>query len=105
MSTQKQGDFYVEYDDCMWFNVCLPMAPGLLKSPDDTYVFKQPKTDNELAQIFSASQICPVSAIKYRGKDKFLKKHLEGTYHCMNRDCSPKNCPCFDKYVAERSKN
>ncbi|NQT60655.1 MAG: ferredoxin [Bacteroidetes bacterium] len=63
------GKFYVD-SSCIGCNVCLDEAPGSFdydQYTDNAYVFKQPKSDDELMACKSAMAVCPVDSIGDNG--------------------------------------
>ena len=109
MRHPEQGDFYIEQDECLSHGTCIAIAPSLLETNSEnsykpTYVYKQPETDDEFRLMLSASRQCPLDVIKYRGEDRLLKALFDGSYSCMNMNCSSVRCICFDKYISEREK-
>lgn len=59
------GRFYVD-DQCIDCDVCRDTAPANFTRNDEngySYVFKQPKTPEELALCVEAFDTCPVEAI------------------------------------------
>ena len=59
------GKFYVD-TQCIDCDLCRTTAPANFKQNEDagySYVYKQPETDEELAQCQEAMEGCPVEAI------------------------------------------
>lgn len=59
------GKFYVD-DQCIDCDLCRETAPDFFTRNDDggySYVFKQPTTEEEIAQCEEALEGCPVEAI------------------------------------------
>lgn len=62
------GKYYVD-TECIDCDVCRQTAPDFFKRNEDdgySYVYKQPETDEQLAECEEALEACPVEAI---GKD------------------------------------
>jgi ferredoxin len=65
------GKFYVD-NQCIDCDLCRETAPANFTRADDegySYVYKQPATDDELAQCVEAMEGCPVEAIGNDGDD------------------------------------
>jgi ferredoxin len=65
------GKFYVD-TSCIDCDVCRTTAPDNFTANEDegySYVFKQPETDDEVAQCEEAMESCPVEAIGDDGED------------------------------------
>ena len=59
------GKFYVD-QQCIDWDLCRETAPAFFTRLDEggfSYVFKQPTTDEEIAQCMEALEGCPVEAI------------------------------------------
>lgn len=59
------GKFYVD-QQCIDCDLCRETAPSFFQRHDEggfSYVFKQPSTDEEIAQCMEALEGCPVEAI------------------------------------------
>jgi ferredoxin len=64
------GTFYVD-SNCIDCDVCRDTAPDNFKRSDEhqySFVFKQPETEQELAECDEAMTACPVEAIGNDGK-------------------------------------
>jgi len=65
------GKFYVD-TSCIDCDVCRTTAPENFMANEDegySYVYKQPETDDEVAQCEEAVESCPVEAIGDDGED------------------------------------
>ncbi len=63
------GNYYVD-EQCIDCDACRTEAPNNFKRNDAhgySFVYKQPTTDEELAQCKIASEACPVEAIGQDG--------------------------------------
>ena len=61
----KSGAFYVDHE-CIDCDLCREVAPENFERNEDegySYVYKQPETDEEIAQCDEALESCPVEAI------------------------------------------
>jgi ferredoxin len=59
------GPFYVDHE-CIDCDLCREVAPENFERNEDegySYVYKQPETDEEIAQCEEALESCPVEAI------------------------------------------
>ncbi len=59
------------------------IAPDLLKNTEDrryqTYFYKQPETESEIARAIEAINVCPIHNIRYGGKQaEIIVKVREG---------------------------
>lgn len=66
-----KGKFYVD-DQCIDCDLCRETAPDFFTRNDDggySYVFKQPTTEDEIAQCMEALEGCPVEAIGEDGDE------------------------------------
>ena len=83
MSENREGDFYIAEDQCVFMHCCGGHGPSLFQCSDKaSYVKKQPDNDAELAQMFRASRDCVMDCILYRGNDKLLKKYFLAINSC-----------------------
>ena len=78
------GPFYTVDIGCDC-GCCLPeeIAPDLLKTTEDqrvqTYFYKQPETELEIARAIKAINICPIHNVRYGGTEaKIIVKVREG---------------------------
>ena len=65
------GKFYVD-TQCIDCDLCRETAPDFFTRNDDgghSYVFRQPTTEDEIAQCMEALEGCPVEAIGEDGED------------------------------------
>lgn len=70
-SSNVPGKFYVD-SQCIDCDLCRETAPDNFTRAEDegySYVFKQPETDEEIAQCREAIEGCPVEAIGEDGED------------------------------------
>ncbi|MEO0018670.1 MAG: hypothetical protein RLZZ522_1953 [Verrucomicrobiota bacterium] len=70
-SSNISGQFYVD-SQCIDCDLCRETAPSNFTRAEDegySYVFKQPTTDEEIAQCREAIEGCPVEAIGEDGED------------------------------------
>lgn len=61
------GRFWIDQDACVACAVCYAEAGDNIRFDDQagkSYVYKQPETDNELAAVSEALDMCPVEAVK-----------------------------------------
>ena len=68
-SDNVEGSFFVT-TDCIACDTCVGLAAAcfqLTYDCDHAYVKKQPLSDDERTNCFSAKAACPVEAIGYRG--------------------------------------
>ena len=72
------GKYWVDCNSCSSFGICVDTAPNNFRYPleqngkkegyrNETYVYKQPETEEEEAQCRLAMEICPVDAIHDNG--------------------------------------
>ena len=69
--TNIAGKFYVD-QQCIDCDLCRETAPKNFTRADDegySFVFKQPETEEEVAQSIEAMEGCPVEAIGNDGDD------------------------------------
>lgn len=65
------GRFYVD-DQCIDCDACRETAPGFFRRNDDkgySYVYKQPTSEQEVAECEEALEGCPVEAIGRDGDE------------------------------------
>ena len=68
----KKVSFYVD-TACIICNVCLHEAPNNFRESEDAthdLVYKQPETEEELAECYEAMWACPVEAIGDDGAEE-----------------------------------
>jgi glyoxylase-like metal-dependent hydrolase (beta-lactamase superfamily II)/ferredoxin len=83
------GDFYVD-DSCIDCDACRQIAPETFRDHgDQSSVYKQPATDEEVRRALMSLVACPTSSIgtarRYdarRGVDSFPEKISENVYFC-----------------------
>jgi ferredoxin len=64
------GKFFVD-SQCIDCDLCRETAPSFFRRADEaghSYVFKQPQTEEEIAQCMEALEGCPVEAIGNDGE-------------------------------------
>ena len=65
------GKYYVD-DQCIDCDLCRETAPSFFQRHDEggySYVYKQPTTEEEVAQCMEALEGCPVEAIGNDGEE------------------------------------
>ena len=109
MKKNDQGEFFVMLDECVACGCCEGVAPSSFKSPkngDPSFVYAQPKTQDEMKRVFRAARICMVDCINYDGPDDILKEHFSNIFTCYERNgniCSLEHCPCYNNFIEAKS--